>query len=119
MQEENFEKVEPIVEMEPQAPVYTPVAEPLPEKPPFFTFNFNTVLALILLVGLIVLYVLHFSNRSSKVVSVPLTAQKASGKQLSVVFVNTDSINAYYEYVKMLRKDLEGAGKRLQTEVLA
>lgn len=87
-------------------------------KPPFFTFNFNTVLAIILLLGLIVLYVLYFNNRTSAVSSVPLNIQKTSGRQLSVVFVNIDSLNTHYEYVKLLRKDLEGTGKRLQTEVL-
>jgi outer membrane protein len=38
---------------------------------------------------------------------------------LSVVFVNIDSLNTHYDYVKVLRKDLESTGKRLQTEVLS
>ena len=50
---------------------------------------------------------------------VPITVQKASGKALSVVFVNLDSLNAHYEFVKILRRDLEGTGKKLQTEVLS
>jgi outer membrane protein len=65
-----------------------------------------------------VLYVLFF-NRGVKSGPVPpLTVQKTSGKQLSVVFVNIDSLNTHYEYVKVLRRDLESTGKRLQNEVL-
>jgi outer membrane protein len=35
------------------------------------------------------------------------------------VYINIDSLNTHYDYVKLLRKDLEGTGKRLQNEVLA
>ncbi|MEI7895440.1 MAG: OmpH family outer membrane protein [bacterium] len=95
--------------------------EPAPRKTnsSFFVFNFNTVLGLFLLAGLIVLYFLHFSGRSSSSTVAPLTIQKASGSPLSVVFVNIDSLNTHYEYVKILRNDLESTGKRLQTEVLS
>ncbi|MFZ4521176.1 MAG: OmpH family outer membrane protein [Bacteroidales bacterium] len=119
MQEENIEIPEPVQEAETRYDSQQPVAEQVTSKSPFFTFNFNTVLGLILLVGLVVLYILYFTGRDKHVASVPLTLQKTSGKQLSVVFVNIDSINTHYEYVKLLRKDLEGTGKRLQTEVLA
>jgi outer membrane protein len=94
--------------------------EAMPLKTPFFTFNFNTLLGLILLIGLIVLYVIYFTHRSpSAGTPIPMAVQKASGKQLSVVYVNLDSLNAHYEYVKVLRSNLEGTGKRLQTEVLS
>ena len=92
---------------------------PLKDKPPFFIFNFNTLLGTVLLLGLVILYILHFSAQKSVPAPIPLAAQKMSGKQLSVVYVNIDSLNTHYEYVKILRKDLEGTGKRLQTEVLA
>lgn len=88
-------------------------------KQPFFSFNFNTVLGIILLLGLIVLYILHFTGRNSPQTSLPLSVQKATGKQLSIVFVNIDSLNTHYEYVKILRDALESTGKKLQTEVLA
>jgi outer membrane protein len=119
MQEENIENFEVNQEVEPNYPVQEAVIGQIQSKPPFFTLNFNTVLGLILLLGLIVLYVLFFTSRKSTGASPPLTVQKASGKQLSVVFVNIDSINTHYEYIKNMRKDLEGTGKRLQTEVLA
>jgi len=84
----------------------------------FFTFNLNTIPGLIALAGLIVLYILYFTGRQAENASAPVALQK-SGKALSVVFVNLDSLNIHYEYVKVLRSDLEGTGKRLQTEVLS
>jgi outer membrane protein len=119
MQEENMENQEQVQEVEPVNPVHNTEVITAVNKPPFFTWNFNTLLGIILLLGLIVLYVLYFSGRKTPPAPSPLMAQNASGKQLSAVFVNIDTLNEYYDYVKVLRKDLENTGKRLQTEVLA
>lgn len=120
MEEENFETVEPIHEIETIYQNQETIIEPQQEKPPFFIFNFSTLLGVISLLGLIVLYILHFSVRdSSGGASLPVTVQKTSGKQLSIVHINIDSLNTHYKYVNVLRKDLESTGKRLQTEVLA
>jgi len=118
MQEENLEKPEINQDVNVHYPEKEIVSKEMPPRPQFFEFNFNTVLGLILLVGLVVLYVLFLTSRKSPEVTVPLAVQKASGKALSVVFVNIDSLNAKYEYIKILRRDLESTGKRLQTEVL-
>jgi outer membrane protein len=84
-------------------------------------FNVNTLLNLILFAGLIILYILFFtsgkSERSAPQASAAL--QKSGTKPLSVVFVNIDSLNVNYEFIKVLRNNLESTGKRLQTEVLA
>ena len=85
----------------------------------FFTFNLNTVLSLILLGGLIVLYVLHFGNKKEAVHGLAVPIQKSGGKSLSIVFVNTDSLNTQYDFVKVLRRDLEATAKKLQNEVMA
>jgi len=119
MQEEKIENPEPVQEMENHYHGNAAVSEPLQVTQPFFTFNFNTVLGLILLAGLVVLYVLFFINRKAPEAVIPLSVQKVSGKALSVAFVNIDSLNTHYEYVKVLRKDLESTGKRLQAEVLS
>ncbi len=119
MQEENIEFPESTQEVETRFQGVEPVVIEQSHKAPFFAFNFNTILGLVLLLGLIVLYALHFTDRSTTVSSPPLAVQKSAGKQLSVVFVNIDSLNTHYEYVKVLRRALEGTGKRLQTEVLA
>jgi outer membrane protein len=80
---------------------------------------FNTVTNVILLAGLVVLYVLFFTE-GKKVTSSDLPAQQdASRGTVQVVFVNIDTLNERYEFIKKLRSDLEGLGKRLQDEVLS
>lgn len=88
-----------------------------PKKP----FNLNLLLNIIVLIGLVILYILHFTSQKPEQPSAQVTAalQKTSGKALSVVFVNIDSLNARYEFIKVLRSDLESTGKRLQNEVLS
>jgi outer membrane protein len=120
MQEQNLEKPEPNQEVNDLLPEKKIVESGEGPRPAFFTFNFNTLLGIVLLAGLVVLYVLFFtSRRSPEPPAIPLSAQKISGKPLSVVFVNIDSLNTHYEYVKILRRDLESTGKRLQSEVLS
>jgi outer membrane protein len=81
--------------------------------------DLNTILTIILLIGLVVLYILFFTLKRSENSPIPMAMQKTSGKSISVVFVNIDSVNSRYEYVKVLKSDLEGTGKRLQAEILA
>ncbi|MEI6681437.1 MAG: OmpH family outer membrane protein [Bacteroidota bacterium] len=119
MQEENNEIPQLNEERENYYPAGETTVKAVETKPPFFTFNFNTLLGLVLLVGLAVLYVLFFSSRKHQESSIPLNISKPSGKATSVVYVNLDSLNAHYELVNILRKDLEGTGKKLQAEVLA
>jgi outer membrane protein len=83
----------------------------------FFTFNCNTLLLLILFAGLVVLYVLFFTSGRSAA-TVPAAAIPAGGKP-SIVFVNIDSLNANYDFVKVLKSDLESTGKRYQEEILS
>jgi outer membrane protein len=86
-------------------------------KPPFFTFNINTILMLILLVGLALLYVLFFTEGRGSAKMMP--AGKAAGQGLNVVFVNIDTLNERYEFVTDLKKSLESHGGKLQSELLS
>lgn len=117
MQEENVQQ--PEVNQAPEK-IYVSETVPAPANQPagFFTFNLNTLLSLLLLGGLIVLYILHFGSKKESKAEIPMPVQ-SSGKANSVVFVNVDSLNLNYEFVKVLRRDLEATGKRLQTEVMA
>ncbi|MCK9421765.1 MAG: OmpH family outer membrane protein [Bacteroidales bacterium] len=119
MQDENAVNPETIQEVKNVMVADPEVPTPVKGKKAFFHFDFNSLLGLILLIGLIVLYVLFFLNRKHTDSGLPLNLQKSSGKSLSVVFVNIDSLNVNYEYVKVLRKDLESTGKKLQAEVLS
>jgi outer membrane protein len=99
---------------------YSVQPEPLKEKPEKKdVFTFSNIISIVLLIGLIVLYVLFFTSKQSEEPKASIALLKSGNKALSVVFVNIDSLNEKYEFVKVLRNDLEGTGKRLQTEVLA
>jgi len=76
-------------------------------------------LNLVMLVGLIVLYVLHFSGSGGKTNRLSGAIEKANKGAISVAFVNNDSILNNYELVKKMRADLEAKGKRLEGEVAA
>ena len=121
MQEENIERPEEIQEAGSMYQPETKQAGPeiVAVKPSFFVFNSNTLLGLALLAGLIVLYFLHFKASAPAGLPAPVLMQASSGKQPSIVFVNLDSLNVHYDYVKVLKRDLESTGKRLQTEVLS
>jgi outer membrane protein len=74
----------------------------------------------ILMIGVVILYILHFTAKKEETTSaIPMaTVQKVSGSALKVVFVNIDSLNAQYDFVKHLKSDLESTGKKLQNEIL-
>jgi len=97
---------------------YTPapvIAEPARQKinPLLLTLN------LVMLVGLIVLYILHFKSTGSESKSITGAVEKANKGSISVAFVNNDSILSNYELVKKMRADLTAKGKRLEDEVAA
>jgi outer membrane protein len=75
-------------------------------------------LNLLMLVGLIVLFIFHFSGKNSGN-SMAGAVQKASKGSLSVAFVNNDTILSKYELVKKMRADLQAKGQRLEAEVAA
>jgi outer membrane protein len=82
-------------------------------------FTLQNILLFVLFAGMIVLYILHFTSPKSEEPKAAMALQKSGEKAISVVYVNIDTLNEKYEFVKVLRKDLEGTGKRLQTEVLS
>jgi len=76
-------------------------------------------LNLVMLVGLIILYILHFTGSGSKNNALSGALAKANKGAISVAFVNNDSILSNYDLVKKMRADLEAKGKRLEGEVAA
>jgi outer membrane protein len=80
----------------------------------------HLVIELILLAGLIVLYILFFTSRKPPEPSYPAPAfQKSGAASARVMFINIDSLNEQYQFVKKLRTDLETTGKRLEKEILS
>ncbi|MBL6950981.1 MAG: OmpH family outer membrane protein [Bacteroidales bacterium] len=84
------------------------------------TFNLNTILLLIVLAGLVVLYILFFTSKPTGEVGVMEedSTMIASASGPDIVYVNIDTLNEYYEFVKVLKRNLESTGNRLQREVL-
>ena len=82
----------------------------------FITVSF--ALNILLLAGLIVLYILFFSSKKSVPPDIPQAFHLAGTKTISVVFVNIDSLNSRYEFVKLLRDELETTGRKLQAELM-
>lgn len=82
--------------------------------------NLNTVLLLIVLAGLIVLYILFFTSQKAGEPAAVMndSVQMALPSGPTVVYVNIDTLNEHYEFVKILKKNLESTGNRLQREVL-
>jgi len=118
MQDENFEKPGNIREEE---VVFNASASPETDQPgkKQSSFPVNMVMNIILLAGLAVLYVLFFTSKKSSEPTIPLAFQKSGGSGMKVVFVNIDTLNSKYEYVKVMKTELEGTGKKLQAEILA
>ena len=73
-------------------------------------------LGLVVLAGLIILYVLFFTQKKPQV-EIPMALRSTGGKSLSVVYMNLDTLNLKYEFIKNLRKDLEGTVNKLQSEL--
>jgi len=90
MQDENTLTPDNSQENEELYPV-EPKNQDQPSKSQFFTFN--TILSLILLVGLIVLYILFFTAKRSPEPQAHLALQKSGSGSISVAFVNIDSLN--------------------------
>lgn len=76
-------------------------------------------LNLIMLLGLIVLYILHFKGSGSSGGKISGAIEKANKGAISVAFVNNDSILSNYDLVKKMRGELESKGRRLEGEVAA
>ena len=72
---------------------------------------------MVMLVGLVILYILHFTGAGSKNDAIGGAVAKANRGSISVAYVNNDSILGSYELVKKMRADLEAKGKRLESEV--
>ncbi|MGE5424673.1 MAG: OmpH family outer membrane protein [Syntrophothermus sp.] len=91
--------------------------EEFPEQPKKPVFNLHLLLELVLLAGLAVLYILFFTSGKGKKEVTPVVS--SAGNAAKTVFVNIDTLNVHYKYVKDLSSDLEATGKKLQGEILS
>ena len=99
--------------------VFPPVKQEEPEEEKRNIFQGHLAIELILLIGLAVLYVLFFTSKKTAEPVTSMAFQKSGEKPVRVVFINIDSLNNQYLFVKKLKSDLESTGKRLETEILS
>jgi outer membrane protein len=116
MQEENNIKPEGSQVNEQTFP---PVKQHEPKKERKNILQIHLIIELILLIGLTVLFILFFTTRKTTEHIPALALQKTAGKSVKVVFINIDSLNNQYLFVKKLKTDLETTGKRLESEILS
>jgi len=85
--------------------------------------NFQTILLLILTAAVAVLFVLHFSGKKSPVESVKQNSRDSgnanASRQLSVAYIDLDTIQKYYEYFKLKNADIERDKQRIENQVQA
>jgi len=96
-----------------------PVKHEEPQKEKMNIFQGHLAIEIILLIGLAVLYVLFLTSKKTAEPGASLAYQKSGGKSVRVVFINIDSLNNQYVFVKKLKTELETTGKRLESEILS
>jgi outer membrane protein len=112
---ENTPIPEPVSQVsDPDTPAVEPVAPASTKLNPLLL-----ALNIVMLIGLVILYILHFSGSGNGGKRISGAVEKASKGAISVAFVNNDSILSSYELVKKMRADLTAKGKRLEEEVAA
>jgi outer membrane protein len=73
--------------------------------------NLSIVLNIVLLVAVIVLYVLYFTNGKGS--SRSSSAADTSSLNLKIAYINSDSVLKYYDYLKVNREQLEAKSQKM------
>ena len=99
---------------EPILPISSPIATAKSKINPLLLG-----LNLVMLAGIIILYILHFTGAGSQGSQIAGAVAKANKGSISVAFINNDSIFKNNELVKRMRSEFDEKGKRLEGEVAA
>ncbi len=76
--------------------------------------NLSLILNIVLLVAVIILYVLHFSQKKVESSSSP---SDTSAVNLKLAYIVSDSVLKHYEYLKVNREQLEAKTKKLDQDL--
>ncbi len=82
--------------------------------------NFQTILLLLITAAVVVLFVLHFSGKKSPLETVKQSSRdtaSVSPQQLSVAYIDLDTIQKYYEYFKLKNADIERDKQRIENQI--
>jgi outer membrane protein len=77
--------------------------------------NLSIVLNIVLLIAVVVLYVLHFSGRSSGR-SAAGGGGDTTAVNVKIAYINSDSVLKYYEYLKVNKNQLEAKTKKMDQD---
>jgi outer membrane protein len=77
--------------------------------------NLSLILNIVLLVAVIILYVLHFSER--KKIESSSSPSDTSAVDLKIAYINSDSVLKHYEYLKVNSEQLEGKSKKMDQDL--
>lgn len=78
--------------------------------------NLSIVLNVVLLIAVVVLYVLHFSGKSTSTESNELVNSPVNPENFSIAYVNSDSLLKNYDFFKDLEKQLIAKRDKLNIE---
>ncbi|HEX8040369.1 MAG TPA: OmpH family outer membrane protein [Chryseosolibacter sp.] len=76
--------------------------------------NLSLILNIVLLVAVIILYVLHFSQQKIESTSSP---SDTSSVNLKLAYILSDSVLKHYEYLKVNREQLEAKTKKMDQDL--
>jgi outer membrane protein len=65
------------------------------------------ILCIVMLIGIVVLYILHFTGSSAVAQRIPASAVADTTQGLTVAYVNTDTLMAKYQYAIDLQKKIQ------------
>ncbi|MCK5102923.1 MAG: OmpH family outer membrane protein, partial [Cyclobacteriaceae bacterium] len=78
--------------------------------------NLSIVLNVVLLIAVVVLYVLHFSGKSTSEAKNELVNSQINPENFSIAYVNSDSLLKNYDFFKDLEKQLIAKRDKLNIE---
>ena len=78
--------------------------------------NLSIVLNVVLLIAVVVLYVLHFSGKSTSEANNELVDSQINPENFSIAYVNSDSLLKNYDFFKDLEKQLIAKRDKLNIE---
>ena len=79
--------------------------------------NTAVVLSALALVGVVVLFILHFTGSNTRGSAGSIVTTSASPGNIRVAFVDIDSFEANYEYLKQKREEFNKRQQSMQTEL--
>jgi outer membrane protein len=76
--------------------------------------NLSLILNIVLLIAVAILFYLHFSGRPAGAGAV--TDSSSTPSDLKIAYINSDTVLKHYEYLSVVKGDIENKTKRMQQD---